>query len=444
MLFVGLGLATMLGCQRCQQDSSSCSSKPAETPVKAEPAVDTPAMVKALERIDKIGGGVDRDDLNRVVGIDLLECKVTDADAEMISKTFPDLVQLVLWGAEIHNAGAKHLVSLTHLSRLTLEKTSIQDDLFKDLKALENLTVLNLRRNSFLTDKALESIKDYPRLLELRILFNLFTNEGMASVGQMSKLKVLDIRACPKIGDPGLAHLKDLVNLRSLKLRNASVTDAGLANLKGLIHLKDLAIQDAGRVTNNGLVILESFPDLEVLDLMRCSSLNDDALVHVKGLAKLRQLSLRGISIDGTGFKHFQGLAQLQRLDLNETKVSDIGLEHLKNLTSLKQLGLWHTRVTNNGLANLRGLINLEDLNLMETDISDDGLVHLQPLVRLQNLNLSSCQITDAGVKYLATMTSLRQLNIKQTQVSDAAIEKLQKALPDCAINDEDAAAPTE
>ena len=66
-------------------------------------------MVEALKRIEQLDGVVKRDELNRVVGIDLLGRRATDADVEMISKTFSDLVQLDLSGAEIHNAGVKHL-----------------------------------------------------------------------------------------------------------------------------------------------------------------------------------------------------------------------------------------------------------------------------------------------------------------------------------------------
>ena len=62
----------------------------------------------------------------------------------------------------------------------------------------------------------------------------------------MKKLRALDIRCCQQIGDKGLEHLKDMTNLRTLKVRNGNdgVTDAGLICLKGLTKLRNLSFED--------------------------------------------------------------------------------------------------------------------------------------------------------------------------------------------------------
>jgi hypothetical protein len=102
-----------------------------------------------------------------------------------------------------------------------------------------------------------------------------------------------------KVTDAGLAHVKDLRQLRTLVLDGSSVTDAGLANLEGLTTLRWLALNKT-HITDAGLV-------------------------------------------------HLKGLIQLEDLELAHTPVTDAGLPHLKALTHLRSLGLEGTKVTYSG-----------------------------------------------------------------------------------------------
>ena len=92
-----------------------------------------------------------------------------------------------------------------HLTDLTLENTDIHDDTIKKLQSLSELKVLALRRSTYLTDKALEYLKDYPSLQVLRLLYNNFDDDGMAQLEGLKNLPRLDIRGCAKVGDGGLA-----------------------------------------------------------------------------------------------------------------------------------------------------------------------------------------------------------------------------------------------
>lgn len=115
--------------------------------------------------------------------------------------------------------------------------------------------------------------------------------------------------------------------------------------------------------------------------------------------------------------------------------LTDAGLVHLAGLTNLTNLHLGGTRVTDAGLANLKGLSSLRRLHLENTGLEGAGLVHLKGLANLEYLNLYATQVTDEGLVHLAGLKKLRRLYLWQSKVTDEGVAKLQKALPDLAIN---------
>ena len=75
------------------------------------------------------------------------------------------------------------------------------------------------------------------------------------------------------------------------------------------------------------------------------------------------------------------------------------------------------------------------DVDLSSTKVTDDELVHLKGLTNLQYLNLTGTKVTDAGLEHLKGLTSLKRLDLDGTKVTTKGVNKLQKALPYCAIH---------
>ncbi len=124
---------------------------------------------------------------------------------------------------------------------------------------------------------------------------------AMPHIGRLYSLSELEIRG---VSDAGLAHIKNLVNLRSLSLSSNGITDAGLEHLAGLEKLDSLQI--------------------------RGTKVSDAGLAHIKNLVNLRSLSLSGDRITNAGLEHLAGLESLRTLDLWGTKVTAKGLERLR------------------------------------------------------------------------------------------------------------------
>jgi internalin A len=86
--------------------------------------------------------------------------------------------------------------------------------------------------------------------------------------------------------DAGLAYVKRLTNLKSLRLGSSQVSDAGL--------------------------------------------------VQLAGLGKLESLDLHNTQVTDAGLVHLQGLTGLKMLRLYQTQVTDVGLEQLRGLSNLE------------------------------------------------------------------------------------------------------------
>ena len=160
--------------------------------------------------------------------------------------------------------------------------------------------------------------------------------------------------------------------LRSPLMPDAQITDAGMAHLKGLISLETLRLENR--------------------------QIGDAGLAHLGGLTSLKTLYLGGTQVTDSGLSHVKNLTELESLCVHKTEITDAGLEHLKDLTGLGYLCVHHTYVSNTGLAYLQGLSSLKTLSLNNTQVSDGGLVHLKGLTALEKLNLRGTSVSYAGL----------------------------------------------
>jgi Leucine-rich repeat (LRR) protein len=151
-----------------------------------------------------------------------------------------------------------------------------------------------------------------------------------------------------QITDAGLAHLKDLTSLETLRLENRQIGDAGLA--------------------------------------------------HLGGLTSLKTVYLGGTQVTDSGLAHIMNMTELESLCVHKTEITGAGLEHIKDLTGLEYLCVHHTNVSNTGLANLQGLSSLKTLYLHNTQVSDAGLVHFKGLTALEKLNLRGTSVSNSGL----------------------------------------------
>ena len=98
-------------------------------------------------------------------------------------------------------------------------------------------------------------------------------------------------------------------------------------------------------------------------------------------------------------------------MSLPETDITDAALKHLENLACLKELSLAGTRVDGSGLAALPTMNYLETLNLLDTQASDPCLAHVGRFPHLKDLDLSHSRIDGSGLGSLSQLHELKQLS---------------------------------
>ncbi|CAD7705025.1 unnamed protein product [Ostreobium quekettii] len=141
----------------------------------------------------------------------------------------------------------------------------------------------------------------------------------------LTGLECLDLNA--EWNEPGwttgvlqgvLQGVQMLTNLHRLGLsQSLHLTDEALLDVGELVRLKHLDLAGCCKITDAGVAHLTKLTALEVLNLRQCQSLTNGALVYVGGLGALRHLSLS--TRDGTTHRPLalaQKLTALERFDL--------------------------------------------------------------------------------------------------------------------------------
>jgi len=137
------------------------------------------------------------------------------------------------------------------------------------LKRLPRLSELEL---AHATDSQIAIIKDLPRLTSITAWGGEISDAGLANLEGAADLQMLDLSANMGITGAGLARLRPLKKLTSLKLAFTRVDDAGLKNLT---EMKQLRLLDVTRtkVTKRGLQYVPQVrviaPDLDLTDVPR-------------------------------------------------------------------------------------------------------------------------------------------------------------------------------
>ncbi len=172
-----------------------------------------------------------------------------------------------------------------------------------------------------------------------------------------------------------LAVLADLPYLTYLSLSGPAATDASLEHVKNLKQLRCLKLMD--------------------------SNVSDEGLRCVSGLKSLEFLILDGTPVTGAGMSHLRGLEKIDELYLQGTNVTSACLEDLAAIKSLRVLRLENTRVCGEGLVDLAKMPKLEIVSLQGTPTSDADLKFLKQIPSHVLLYLARTKVTDETAKQL-------------------------------------------
>lgn len=282
------------------------------------------------------------------------------------------------------------------------------------------------------TDSLAKEIAKLPSLSKLTIDQSALSTAGWEAIGTLTKLQQLDLRDCPINNEQFSAVLKDLRQLRAVRLNGKSgktqVDDRGLTALANCHDLKVLAV-DGLWITIEGIQHLAGNQKLAEV-YAGDTALDDDAVVLLAKLPDLKKIRLARTGVSEAGLEALSHLA-LEELDVSECSgISDDSLKALAQMKSLKRLNLWRDTVGDTGVEHLKTLTNLEWLNLDNTHLADGGLASLSGMSKLTFLHIGSTAVTDAGMPDLVGLKALKDLKVTRTAVTEAGVKVIEEAIP--------------
>lgn len=305
---------------------------------------------------------------------------------------------------------------------------------------IPNLEKLNLVKCSALTDLGIYEILRISgtRLRELSLAKSCLTGIKLKHrVVSLLNLEKLDLQGCSYLTNTGLwniiriygENLKELnlsetiitgifpeqgriclPNLEKLNLHKCSrLTDKGLERILSMCgsNLRELDLSETGLVECTFESDAVKLPNIEILNLARCSKLTYGGFSRI---LKLCQSSLRALYLQETGTTRagfqdgFDSLPLLEKLSLkswHNLRMSGLN-EILRNLgSSLIELDLSELKTTGIGFGSgLNSLPNLEKLNLgHQFTLEDQGIREILQTVgdKLKQLNISATNISGVG-----------------------------------------------
>ncbi len=137
-------------------------------------------------------------------------------------------------------------------------------------------------------------------------------------------------------------------------------------------------------IRDDHLAVLRDLPELRELRLFK-ANVRGPGFVHVRDLSNLTMIALSHSKATDETLDNLCHLTQLQVLIINNTlnapkeaAITDAGLVHLASLRNLTSLELNASNVTDAGIVHLAGLSKLTYLSLVGTEMTDDGIAELK------------------------------------------------------------------
>jgi hypothetical protein len=322
---------------------------------------------------------------------------LTDASLASISKLAGlEELYFVRIATRFTSAGVAHLKGLKNLK--TVDFGSMIDSAsLQHLAAMPNLVTIN--GGVPLTTNTAKTLAPLQNLKSLDVGFWDRTAPGIVpSLFALTSLEELNFTGYAvgvRLSDDNLAGLESLSHLKRLHLWGDDVTDRSTAAVSKLKELESLNLW--ANVSKRGLNQLNGLRQLRTLSVMPGPDGTrgmDEVPLRLSGLAELKTLSLRGLSLRDEDLASLAGMRHVQWLIL-EGAFTESALWHLRNLSDLKLLSVTSVSCSNGeGLAQLAELKRLGDLTITGR-ITDAALARLPALPSLWSLRI----VTDEPIR---------------------------------------------
>jgi ankyrin repeat protein len=255
------------------------------------------------------------------------------------------------------------------------------------------------------------------------------TDRGLAHLSGLDGLFALSLFGIPGmpsfedersgITASGLKHLADLPHLEWLGCTSRLCTDEAMAIIGTMPRVRMLMCQDAvaGDV---GFTALSRSRTIESIWGRDCDNLGGRGFEALAAMPALRSLAVSCRNVDDAGLSALPRFSALT--ELTPMGMRDDGFRHVGRSERLESLILMYCRDTTDvATEHLAGLPNLKKYFASYTRITDRSLEILASMRSLESIELYGCPgVTDAGVAALAIAPSLSEVRVKGPKLTRA------------------------
>jgi len=252
------------------------------------------------------------------------------------------------------------------------------------------------------------------------------TDTGMVHLAALTRLEVLNISGCGKVGPAGLEAIASLP-LKELHVSMCRCNDSHLKVIGKITSLSRINLSHNRDITDAGMALLVSLNRLQNIDISCCDKITHSGLSAI-GCLPIKCIVITGICSD-LHLKVISKFDSLIRLTIyNSNKVSDVGLTHVSGLTKLQYIDIGMcTNITPTGLS---AITNIQALCFRYV-CSDSHLAMISKFTNLMKLDISfSHDVTDVGLARISSLSKLQHLNINGCEKITPTMEPLEPLEP--------------
>lgn len=322
--------------------------------------------------------------------------------------------------------GVRKLLKMKKFSlRNSRYATSAALELLAEAPALESL---DLYENGEIT-----SLHDLPRIRRLKHL-SIVPEEAVSFIPlqECKLLESIKLSGSSSIDDSSVKEIAKIKTLQKIDLSGTAITDDGLAELGTLPQLKVLNLEGCENITGEAFAEFQ-FPEmLTDVNLAKVKLLNDDGLKAMSRFTQLQHFRLfRNAEIKGPGFECLASMKKLTNLRCAMTSIKD---EHLALLDGIETLEIiWlHTckGVSGRGLDRLSKSQGCKTINLnFCRKIDSPDFEVIAKFKNVEELYLAETRIRNDDIGLLCQLKKLRILSVEGNHwLDDAAFESLESS----------------
>jgi hypothetical protein len=287
---------------------------------------------------------------------------------------------------------------------------------FSDVGAQELLKLKQLREFQFVdgdaSDSSLATLLQLPNLDSFTVSGSKLSGDLLAGESPLSTLKGISLSFCRFTNDP-LVYMERFPNLQVLQMQRFDDPGKGLHHLSGLRQLLDVNFQESSIRDLDGFRALAKAPRLQAVNFHACPNIGDE--------------QIRAF-VEGTP-------DNLKFLDISQTRVSDASIDLLITLPGLKDLVIWGVNVSDVGFSKLANSTTLTHLTIGSNQLTVDTVRALAAReMPWESIWIGEGQLGDDAIEELSNFKGLRSLRLSSNQISPQGMERLRKLLPNTQI----------